>query len=100
MKRCAIKRRPSADTVLDKLEPEATDYRELDGNGLYFQVKKTGHKASVLRYKRPCGKWLDASVPGLSVQQRSVSTNHDELVCRLLGHIGSWEGRSTKGSNV
>lgn len=57
MKRSQIKRRPLADTVLSSLEPEASDYRELDGNGLYFRVRKNGSKSWNLRYKRPGGKW-------------------------------------------
>ncbi|SDL77236.1 Integrase [Modicisalibacter muralis] len=57
MKRSQIKRRPLADTVLASLEPEASDYRELDGNGLYFRVRKNGSKSWNLRYKRPNGKW-------------------------------------------
>ncbi len=39
MKRSQIKRRPMADTVLASLEPEVKEYRELDGDGLYFRVK-------------------------------------------------------------
>jgi len=57
MKRDKIKRRPLADTVLEKLEPEAKEYRELDGNGLYFRVKPNGRKSWSFRYKRPNGKW-------------------------------------------
>ncbi|MCE8053185.1 tyrosine-type recombinase/integrase [Halomonas daqingensis] len=57
MKRSQIKRRPLADTVLSSLEPEAKEYRELDGNGLYFRVKPDGSKSWQLRYKRPDGKW-------------------------------------------
>ncbi|MFC0708095.1 tyrosine-type recombinase/integrase [Azorhizophilus paspali] len=57
MKRSEIKRRPLADTVLATLEPEATAYRELDGNGLYFRVKPNGSKSWELRYKKPDGKW-------------------------------------------
>lgn len=57
MKRNQIKRRPLADTVLASLEPEATEYRELDGNGLYVRVKPDGGKSWQLRYKRPNGKW-------------------------------------------
>ena len=45
MKRSQIKRRPLADTVLSSLEPENKDYRELDGDGLYFCVKKDGAKS-------------------------------------------------------
>lgn len=57
MKRSQIKRRPLADTVLATLEPEAKEYRELDGNGLYFRVKPDGGKSWQLRYKKPDGKW-------------------------------------------
>lgn len=57
MKRSQIKRRPLADTVLEKLEPEAKDYRELDSTGLYFRVKSNGGKSWNLRYKRSDGKW-------------------------------------------
>lgn len=57
MKRSQIKRRPLADTVLASLEPEERDYRELDGNGLYFRVKKNGAKSWNLRYKKADGKW-------------------------------------------
>lgn len=39
MKRADIKRRPLSDTVLANLEPESKEYRELDGDGLYFRVK-------------------------------------------------------------
>lgn len=44
MKRTEIKRRPLSDTVLANLEPEAKEYRELDGDGLYFRVKPDGKK--------------------------------------------------------
>jgi integrase len=57
MKRSEIKKRPMADTVLASLEPEATEYRELDGNGLYLRVKPDGSKSWQLRYKKPDGKW-------------------------------------------
>lgn len=57
MKRTQIKRRPLADTTLAGLEPDAKEYRELDGNGLYFRVKPDGQKSWQLRYKTPAGKW-------------------------------------------
>lgn len=57
MKRSDIKRRPLADTVLASLEPEAKEYRELDGDGLYFRVKPDGSKSWQLRYKKADGKW-------------------------------------------
>ena len=52
MKRTDIKRRPLSDTVLANLEPESKEYRELDGNGLYFRVKPDGKKAWLFRYKK------------------------------------------------
>ena len=57
MKRSQIKRRPLADTVLASLEPEPKEYRELDGDGLYFRVKPDGSKSWQLRYKKADGKW-------------------------------------------
>lgn len=57
MKRTQIKKRPMSDTTLATLEPEEKEYRELDGNGLYFRVKPDGKKAWVYRYKKPDGKW-------------------------------------------
>ncbi len=57
MKRIDIKRRPLSDTVLSNLEPEEKEYRELDGDGLYFRVKPDGKKAWLFRYKKADGKW-------------------------------------------
>ncbi|WP_447593506.1 tyrosine-type recombinase/integrase [Aquipseudomonas campi] len=57
MKRASIKRRPLADTTLATLEAEEKEYRELDGNGLYFRVKPDGGKSWQLRYKNAAGKW-------------------------------------------
>ncbi|MFV9652188.1 tyrosine-type recombinase/integrase [Pseudomonas marginalis] len=57
MKRSEIKRRPLSDTVLASLEPDTKEYREQDGNGLYFRVKPDGQKSWQLRYKTPAGKW-------------------------------------------
>ncbi|WP_434135922.1 tyrosine-type recombinase/integrase [Pseudomonas luteola] len=57
MKRSEIKKRPLADTVLTNLEPEDKEYRELDGNGLYFRVKPNGQKGWLLRHKKPDGRW-------------------------------------------
>ncbi|KAA8560456.1 hypothetical protein FX985_00499 [Pseudomonas extremaustralis] len=42
MKRAEIKRRPLSDIVLASLEPDIKEYREQDGNGLYFRVKADG----------------------------------------------------------
>jgi integrase len=57
MKRSEIKRRPLSDTALAGLEPDAKEYRELDGSSLYFRVKTDGQKSWQLRYKKPDGKW-------------------------------------------
>lgn len=57
MKHTDIKRRPLADTTLAGLEPESKEYRELDGNGLYFRVKPDGGKSWHLRYKPSAGNW-------------------------------------------
>lgn len=57
MKRSEIKRRPLADATLMALEPDAKEYRELDGSGLYFRVKPDGQKSWQFRYKTPTGKW-------------------------------------------
>jgi len=64
MKRSEIKRRPLSDTVLSNLESELKDYRELDGNGLYFFVQKNGNKSWQLRYKKPDGKWSWLGIGG------------------------------------
>ena len=66
-----------ADTALATLEPEATEYRELDGNGLYFRVKPNGNKSWQLRYKKPDGKWSWlglGSYPAVSGQQARSKT--------------------------
>lgn len=57
MKRSEIKRRPLADNVLAGLEAETKEYRELDGDGLYFRVKPDSSKSWQLRYKKADGKW-------------------------------------------
>ncbi|WP_281070035.1 Arm DNA-binding domain-containing protein [Acinetobacter zhairhuonensis] len=49
MKRADIKRRPLSDTVLANLEAEEKEYRELDGEGLYFRVKPDCKKAWLFR---------------------------------------------------
>lgn len=53
-----------ADTTLASLESEDKDYRELDGNGLYFFVQKNGNKSWQLRYKKPCGRWSWLGIGG------------------------------------
>lgn len=64
MKRSEIKKRPLSDTTLENLESEVKDYRELDGNGLYFLVKPNGTKFWQLRYKRLDGKWSWLGIGG------------------------------------
>ena len=39
MKRCNIKRRPLADTVLEALKPEEKEYREKDSNNFSVHDK-------------------------------------------------------------
>ncbi|MDG9884144.1 tyrosine-type recombinase/integrase [Pseudomonas sp. GD04058] len=64
MKRDQIKRRPMADTVLASLEPEAKEYREPDGDNLYFRVKPNGTKSWQLRYKKASGAWSFMGIGG------------------------------------
>ncbi len=40
-----IERRPLSDMILASFEPESKEYRELDGNGLYFSVKPDDNKS-------------------------------------------------------
>ncbi|WP_278366863.1 tyrosine-type recombinase/integrase [Marinobacter salarius] len=81
MKRKQIKRRPLADTVLEKLEPEASEYREHDSNGLYFRVKPNGSKSWNLRYKRPNGKWAWKGLGRFpQVSGRSAREKADEMM--------------------
>lgn len=83
MKRSQIKRRPLADSVLEKLEPEARDYRELDSPGLYFRVKPSGTKSWVLRYKRPNGKWAWKGIGGYpAVSGKAAREKARELLKR------------------
>ena len=56
-KRTQIKRFPIADTALENLEPEASEYRIKDSESLYFRVAPSGKKSWVFRYKREDGKW-------------------------------------------
>lgn len=58
MKRSEIKKRPLTDATLQSLEPEAKEYKEKDGDGLYLRVRPSGHKSWYIRYKDPItGKW-------------------------------------------
>ncbi|MCK2149543.1 tyrosine-type recombinase/integrase [Marinobacter alexandrii] len=81
MKRSQIKRRPLADTVLERLEPEAAEYREYDSDGLYFRVKPNGSKSWNLRYKRPSGKWAWKGLGRFpQVSGRAAREKADELL--------------------
>lgn len=73
MKRSEIKRRPLADTVLATLEPEAKEYRELDGNALYIRVRPDGSKSWQLRYKKPDGKWSWLGLGGYGTGDHQLS---------------------------
>ncbi|WP_321359547.1 tyrosine-type recombinase/integrase [Pseudomonas extremaustralis] len=73
MKRSEIKRRPLSDTALAGLEPDANEYRELDGSGLYFRVKPDGQKSWQLRYKKPDGKWSWLGLGGYPEVSGSVA---------------------------
>ena len=73
MKRSQIKRRPLADTVLSSLEPEPKEYRELDGDGLYFRVKPDGSKSWQLRYKKADGKWSWLGLGGYGVGDHQLT---------------------------
>lgn len=73
MKRNQIKRRPLADTVLASLEQEAKEYRELDGDGLYFRVKPDGSKSWQLRYKKADGKWSWLGLGGYGTGDHQLS---------------------------
>jgi len=83
MKRYEIKRRPLSDTVLAGLEPDTKEYREQDGNGLYFRVKPDGQKSWQLRYKTPAGKWSwlglggYPEVSGSLARQKAASLRSD-----------------------
>lgn len=57
MKRTDIKKRPLTDTTIENLEPQKTLYREKDSHNLYLQVKPTGAKSWVMRYKKANGQW-------------------------------------------
>ncbi|MDR5858233.1 tyrosine-type recombinase/integrase [Halomonas eurihalina] len=83
MKRSQIKRRPLADTVLASLEPEDKDYRELDGQGLYFRVKRNGAKSWELRYRRPNGRWSWKGLGGFPGKSGKAARREAEDLRRL-----------------
>ena len=87
MKRTDIKRRPLADTVLATLEPESKEYRELDGNGLYFRVKPDGNKSWQLRYKKADGKWSWLGIGGYPAIKGMNRTGFVGDFLFKLGHL-------------
>lgn len=86
MKRDAIKKRPLSDTVLESLEPEQKEYRELDSNGLYFRVQPNGKKSWLFRYKKENGQWswmgLGSYPKVRSVVARKKATDLAEMMSR------------------
>lgn len=86
MKRSAIKRRPLADSVLKTLEPEHKAYRELDGNGLYLEVRPDGRKSWVLRYKRPNGKWAWKGLGGFPAVSGKLARQQTQQYKELLAN--------------
>lgn len=88
MKRTQIKRRPMADSVLKTLEPEEKPYRERDSNGLYLEVKPTGTKSWLLRYKRTDGKWAWQGLGGFPAVSGKVARAQAEA---LLGKASEGE---------
>ena len=91
MKRQDIKRRPMADNVLKALEPEAVQYREIYETGLYFQVKPTGARSWVMRYRRPDGRWnwigLGAYPALRAPKARELQADHLKLVSQGIDPV-------------
>lgn len=92
MKRSQIKRRPLADTVLENLEPESKEYRELDGDGLYFRVKPDGSKSWQLRYKKPDGKWSWLGLGGYGTRDHQLTGEQARQEARKLRDGNSKDG--------
>lgn len=95
MKRTAIKKRPLSDTTLASLEPEDKDYRELDGNGLYFRVQPNGKKSWLFRYKKQDGKW---SWLGLGAYPMVSAANARKRAIELQNSIAGGQEVHTKVS--
>ncbi len=76
MKRKDIKIRPMKDTILKNLEPEATEYRELDSLNLYFRVKPNGKKSWLYRYKKPNDKWSWLGLGNFSSVSGELARKH------------------------
>lgn len=91
MLRKDIKKRPLSEKTLASLEPEEKDYRELDGAGLYFLVKKLGTKSWQYRYKNAEGKWawigigaypnVSAKLARQKVQELNLAISKGEVTC-------------------
>lgn len=94
MKRSQIKRRPLADTVLASLEPEEKEFRELDGDGLYFRVKPDGSKSWQLRYKKADGKWSWLGLGGYGAGDHQLTGEQARRKVREL------RDNTEKGSSV
>lgn len=84
MKRSQIKRRPLADSVVANLEPETTEYRELDSDGLYLRVKPDGSKSWQLRYKRSNGSWSWLGLGGYGQNSHQLTAAAARLKAREL----------------
>lgn len=95
MKRSAIKKRPLSDTTLASLEPEDKDYRELDGNGLYFRVQPNGKKSWLFRYKKNDGKW---SWLGLGAYPKVSAASARKRAIELQNSIAGGQEVHTKVS--
>jgi len=100
MKRADIKRRPLADSVLKTLEPEDREYRELDGNGLYFQVKPGGTKSWKLRYKRPDGKWAWKGLGGFPAVSGKVARKRAQDLLDLAANGEDLQGYKLTADGV
>jgi len=86
MKRSQIKRRPMADSVLKTLEPEDKTYRELDIKGLYLEVRPTGAKSWVFRYKSHKGKWAWKGLGGFPAVSGKVARKITQDLQELASH--------------
>ena len=93
MKRDAIKKRPLSDTTLVGLEAEEKEYRELDGNGLYFRVQASGKKSWQFRYKKSDGKW---SWLGLGTYPAISASTARKKAAELMVKISKGELIQTK----
>mgnify|MGYP001686920860 CR=1 FL=1 len=79
-------KRPLSDTTLENPEAENTLYREKDSENLYFQVKPTGAKSWVMRYKEANGKW---SWHGLGAYPRLTGANARKLYREKLAELAN-----------